>query len=175
MHCDYCDQEATLHLTQVVDGEIRKVHLCEQCAGEMGVDPEAALSVTDLLLNLGKEPMEPKPVRKSEGHRCPGCGLSRSQFKKSGRVGCGGCYSAFHAHVRPMISAMHHHEQHRGRVPVGAADEERAVVRYATAEAALAEAISEEHYEAAAQHRDEMERWSAILAPEEDGGADGSP
>ena len=163
MHCDYCDKEATLHLTQVVEGEIRKVHLCEDCAREMGVDPEAALSVTDLLLGLGKEPMSPKPVSRGGTHRCPTCGMTRSQFKKSGRLGCATCYDVFHAHLVPLIESMHHGTQHLGRVPDGVDDADRARVRIASAQAALSRAVADELFEEAANLRDELARWEAVL------------
>ena len=164
MHCDYCDQEATLHLTQVVEGEVRKVHLCEHCAQEMGVDPEAALSVTDLLLGLGKQPMEPKPLQRKTGHRCPGCGMTRSHFKKSGRLGCARCYEVFSASLRPVIESMHQGRQHMGKVPYGVPDSDRATVRTAALTEALARAVADERYEEAARIRDDLAHWEAVLA-----------
>ena len=171
MACDYCDKDATLHLTQVVEGEIRKVHLCEACAAEMGVDPEAALSVTDLLLNLGKEPMEPKAVRKESAQRCPDCGLTRSKFKKTGRMGCGTCYAIFHAHLKPIIESMHQSVQHLGRVPADATDAERAVVRTADLQVALDRSIADERYEEAVTLRDDLEHWQGLLTSETEAGA----
>ena len=39
MLCQNCHKnEATVHLTQIVDGKVAKFHLCEACAEKKGVD-----------------------------------------------------------------------------------------------------------------------------------------
>ena len=54
MLCDLCkNKEATVHLTQMVEGETKKIDLCESCAKEKGVDDPAGFSLADLLLGLG--------------------------------------------------------------------------------------------------------------------------
>ena len=41
MRCDVCQKnDATVYLTQIVEGKMQKVNLCEHCAKEKGVsDP----------------------------------------------------------------------------------------------------------------------------------------
>ena len=34
MQCDFCDKKATVFLTQLVEGEMKKMCLCEECAEE---------------------------------------------------------------------------------------------------------------------------------------------
>ena len=43
-----CENEATVHLTEIVEGQMKKIDLCEECAQEKGVtDPEGfALAVS---------------------------------------------------------------------------------------------------------------------------------
>ena len=42
MLCDICKKaEATVHLTQIVEGKMLKVDLCESCAKEKGVQEAA--------------------------------------------------------------------------------------------------------------------------------------
>ena len=54
MQCELCkEREATVHLTQVMDGAIKKLHLCEDCAAKSGVDVNGPLSISDILLGLG--------------------------------------------------------------------------------------------------------------------------
>ena len=39
MLCNVCEKnEAKVHLTQMVEGKIRKVDLCETCAKDKGID-----------------------------------------------------------------------------------------------------------------------------------------
>ena len=46
MKCQSCNEnEATVHLTQVVGGNIRKMHYCEACARKEGVALEAPTSI----------------------------------------------------------------------------------------------------------------------------------
>ena len=49
MKCDFCEKKATVFLTQLVEGQMRKVCLCDACAKERGVTDPTGFSLTDLL------------------------------------------------------------------------------------------------------------------------------
>ena len=54
MICEVCQQEnATVHLTQIISGKMQKIDLCEKCAKEKGVADPAGFSLADMLLGLG--------------------------------------------------------------------------------------------------------------------------
>ena len=54
MLCMICKQnDAKVHLTQIVSDKIQKVDLCEECAKTKGVNDPAGFSLADLLLGLG--------------------------------------------------------------------------------------------------------------------------
>ena len=54
MKCEVCHkEEATVHLTQVIDGEVKKLNLCQECAQKHRVDLNSPISITDILLGLG--------------------------------------------------------------------------------------------------------------------------
>ena len=54
MICDVCKtNEATVFLTQIVDGKMQKVNLCDSCSKEKGVDDPTGFALADLLLGLG--------------------------------------------------------------------------------------------------------------------------
>ncbi|HSH45438.1 MAG TPA: hypothetical protein VK966_06265 [Longimicrobiales bacterium] len=59
MLCDHCgENEAVIHLTQIVDNEMGTFHLCEACAAEKGLEPEpgsANFPLTDFLAQMGQE------------------------------------------------------------------------------------------------------------------------
>ena len=94
MLCDICkEKEATVHLTQMVEGKTKKIDLCEGCSKAKGVDDPAGFSLADLLLGLGaSQEMEESDATKE---KCPQCGFSQADFKKTGRLGCPACYDHF--------------------------------------------------------------------------------
>ena len=48
-----CDNEATVHLTEIIECKMKKVDLCEECAQEKGVTDPQGFALADLLLGLG--------------------------------------------------------------------------------------------------------------------------
>ena len=58
MQCQECGQnEAVVHLTQIVDNDVTTRHLCEACAAEKGIESGAGLpqgTVGDFLSTMGK-------------------------------------------------------------------------------------------------------------------------
>ena len=93
MVCDVCNANAaTVFLTQIVDGKMQKVNLCEACSKEKGVTDPTGFALADLLLGLGAA----QEIEKSSAvQRCPTCGFSQADFKKTGRLGCPTCYETF--------------------------------------------------------------------------------
>lgn len=44
MLCDNCgERDASVHLTTIVNNEVRQQHLCEKCAAERGVETTVAV------------------------------------------------------------------------------------------------------------------------------------
>lgn len=160
MKCELChDQEATIHLTQVVDGAVKKVHLCEACASQSGFDVHGPMSITDILLGLGthdQAPAKPVPV-KARDRSCPRCHLRRADFKKTGRLGCPDCYATFEDELEPLLRAMHRGEQHRGKVPVREQEHVQTTLKVDTLKTQLEEAVRAERYEEAAELRDAIQ------------------
>src|SRR5437763_1268704 len=87
MLCDICKQNvATVHLTQMVGGKTKKVDLCEACSKEKGVDDPTGFSLADLLLGLGAA-QEMAQAAAGTDLKCPTCGFTQADFKKTGRLG----------------------------------------------------------------------------------------
>ena len=54
MLCDVCKcNDAAVFLTQIVDGKMQKVNLCEGCSKEKGVQDPTGFALADLLLGIG--------------------------------------------------------------------------------------------------------------------------
>ncbi len=158
MKCEMCHtNEATVHLTQVVDGAVRKLHLCESCAAESGVDIQNPMSIADLFLGLGPAAAA---AREGDAGECPQCHLRRSDFKKTGRLGCPFCYEYYRDDLAPMLKAMHRGDRHIGKKPSGAEAASRNAAALAELRRKLEEAVAAERYEEAARFRDQIRRLS---------------
>jgi protein arginine kinase activator len=154
MLCEHCNErESTVHLTQVVDGSVKKLHLCEDCAKEAGFDLQGPVSITDILLGMGGE----EPVSAVAERSCPVCHLRRADFKKMGRLGCPACYDAFADEMVQLLKAVHRSEHHVGKVPSGASERVRTDTEIAALQKALDEAVAKENYEEAARLRDRIQ------------------
>lgn len=154
MFCDVCkSKEATVFLTQIVEGKMKKVNLCEGCSKEKGVNDPTGFALADLLLGLGAaQEIEKNP----SGVRCSVCGFSQGDFKKTGRLGCSACYDAFAEGLSGMLKNMHRGIVHTGKVPARLEVARRRAQQMAAYQAGLEKAILEEQFEEAAGLRDKI-------------------
>jgi protein arginine kinase activator len=161
MLCDICKKnEATIHLTQIVEGKMLKVDLCEICSKAKGIQETAGFSLADLLVGLGSaEEMKAE----SPGVRCPVCGFSQADFKKTGRLGCSACWEAFEAGLASLLKAMHKSDRHVGKVPGKAAHTIAISEKIQEFNRELEKAVSAEKYEEAAQIRDQIRELESKL------------
>lgn len=157
MLCDVCkENEATFHLTQVIDGKVQKVDLCEACAKAKGVTDSAGFSLADLVVGLGASKEIERAAPAGAGLQCPDCGFTQTDFKKAGRLGCPTCWTTFEQGLTTLLKTIHKSSEHVGKVPRCAAQAIQAGEKIETLEAALKQAIAEERYEEAAELRDRI-------------------
>jgi protein arginine kinase activator len=117
MKCDMCDNEATVFLTQIVDGKMTKANLCEKCSKEKGVTDPAGFQLADFLLGTGQQKKTRAAAVEDDTLACPACGFTRAHLKKIGRMGCPECYHTFADDLENMLRAMHKGTRHVGKVP----------------------------------------------------------
>ena len=155
MKCDACKEaEAKVHLTQIVNGVMQKVDLCEDCAKTKGVSDPAGFSLADLFLGLGQSEIFTTPPSTTE-LRCPSCGMTQNDFKKSGRLGCSRCYQVFAHALASLIKSMHKGTQHIGKHPTGQhVSKTSSEEHLTTLKQDLEKAIKTENFETAAELRD---------------------
>lgn len=163
MKCGMCGAaEATVHLTQVAEGKVRSVHLCEACARKNGINIENPMSLSDLFFGLGLTPASESGGTDSPGpgtaRACPSCGATLMDFKTSGRLGCPSCYSAFESELEGLIRQMHRGDRHVGRRPATGSGPDESTPRETVDELQrqLEQAVAEERYEDAARLRDRI-------------------
>lgn len=116
MKCDLCEQPATVHLTEIVDGVMTELHLCEECARKKSAQMEQQFGLSDLLAGMAEFGKPTKEVE-TTGLKCSNCGLTYTDFKKIGRLGCGSCYGTFRKYLTPLLKRIHGSSQHVGKVP----------------------------------------------------------
>lgn len=157
MKCESCQKrEATIHLTQVIDGNVNKLNLCQDCAQDSGIDLNSPISITDVLLGLGAQPVEKVEAIAGFDLSCSRCQMTRAEFKKSARLGCPECYNAFMGELSSLTKAMHHSGQHIGKIPARQGNAARITAQIAALQKDIATAIAKEHYEVAANLRDKI-------------------
>jgi protein arginine kinase activator len=162
MKCDFCDKKATVFLTQLVEGQMKKVCLCDSCAKERGVTDPTGFSMADLLLGglsagtaaatVGKK----SPSTPGGGRKCPTCGFTLDDLRRVRRFGCGDCYTTFSEEVAQMVRSLHKGTSHIGKVPAGLMAMQVLHQRLEELRARLDQAIASESYEEAAGIRDEI-------------------
>lgn len=159
MFCEACKtKDASVFLTQIIDGGMQKLNLCESCSVEKGIDDPAGFALADMLLGIGVAALEvAQEIKKSSVMiTCSSCGLSQSDFKKRGRLGCGACYETFAEDLSVILRTMHRDTMHRGKVPAKFAVTRAHRINVETLQATLEKAITEEQYEQAALLRDKL-------------------
>ena len=156
MLCNICKQnEATVHLTQIVQDKMQKVDLCEACSKEKGVSDPAGFSLADLLLGLGAS-QEIEQAAAGVELKCPACGFTQADFKKSGRLGCAECYGTFAEGLGALLKSMHKGTRHTGKAPMAQQQARDASAKLKQLQKRLDKAVSDEDYETAASLRDEI-------------------
>lgn len=159
MDCDKCGKPAKVHLTQLVGGQVKKVALCNECAGESGVTDPTGFALADMLLGpTGPAVAGSKSaaVTSPTGPACPTCGFSLEDLKRVRRFGCGDCYTAFRGEVNQMLRGMHKGVTHFGKVPDGLMEMQQRKLRLEELRGRLEKAVASENYEEAAGLRDEI-------------------
>ena len=169
MKCECCHEiEATIHLTQVIDGNIKKLNLCQSCAKENGIDLNSPISITDVLLGLGVQQSSLQMASEFD-LSCSRCQMTRSEFKKRARLGCPHCYNAFMGELNALTNAMHHSGQHVGKIPARQGNTARVTAQIGALQKDIAVAIAKEQYEVAANLRDKIKALKENFNSQENG------
>ena len=134
---------------------MQKVNLCGACSQEKGVEDPKSFALADLLLGLGAaEEIE----KGAPSQKCPVCGFTQSDFKKTGRLGCSVCYVTFAEGLGSLLKAMQKGTEHVGKLPQRASREIELGDRMKALNSDLEKAVKEENYETAASLRDQIKK-----------------
>lgn len=170
MLCDICKKNnATVHLTEIVDDQMTELHLCEECAKQKSVQMEQQFGLSDLLAGLAEFEKAPKKTEELS-LKCPNCSLTYAEFKKIGRLGCGECYSAFRKYLGPLLKRIHGSSQHVGKSPLKIASVKASKKKsdIVSLRESLQKAVESEAFEEAAKIRDKIRELERRQSDQED-------
>lgn len=155
--CNLCGtQEASIHLTEIVNNQMIEIHLCEVCAQEKGTDFKTHFNLTELLSGLTDTGKTSKPAEKRLAGKCPECSMTYEEFGKSGRLGCASCYDAFNKMLLPLIKRVQRSTHHVGKRPSRVSLETSQVQALQILQERLVKSVQMEAFEEAARLRDEI-------------------
>ena len=167
MLCTHCNKkEANFHYRQVNNGQAKELHLCADCARELGYlgansDP---FNFNSLLNQFFGIPSKVQPQISTL--QCDQCGMGYDEFRSTGLLGCGHCYDVFADAMEAMLGGIQPGTTHRGKIAGKNGEQLKRQNELKELKAQLQKAILEERYEQAATLRDKIKE----LESQKDGG-----
>jgi len=159
MKCDNCSKQATVHLTEIKNGKKLEKHLCEQCAAAAeGLPVKSHMPINELLTNFVMA--HSGMPAKEQALQCDHCGMTWSEFRQNGLLGCPNDYAAFEKELSPLLQRAHDGATHHvGKQPArrgGSGVPMKRHVDLAKLRRELQKAVEAEDYERAAKLRDQI-------------------
>ncbi len=152
--CAGCAKGKTVHLTQIVGDDVKKLDLCGDCPMAKEVTSVEAINIICEInpsIELGDS-----GIRSMEkGVACPNCGFTQDSFRESGRLGCPSCYDVFSTTIDAVLEKVHRGLSHKGKRPVKCAPA-MSLEEIAALKSELEEHVAREEYEKAAELRDRI-------------------
>ncbi len=165
MLCQNCKQKnATSHIYYVRNGIVRDMYLCDSCAKEY----KSTLTYDGDIFKMLSSFLNDNNGAFKETLKCDCCGTDFDAIRKTGKVGCGNCYSVFEKQLSATIARIHGKTAHVGKKPCDTevVVEENTEVKepkvnekeqiIAELKSKMAEAVVKEDFESAARLRDEI-------------------
>lgn len=171
--CEKCqNRPATLHFTEIINGQKNETHLCEECAKENSEfisesqDPFSFHHLLSGLLNFDQMISNNTAKKSTEAARCNTCGLTFGQFKKMGKFGCNDCYKYFESQLEPIFRRIHGNSRHSGKFPIRTGGKIKIRKEFNLLKTKLQEMVAAEEFEEAAKIRDEIKALELKLSDE---------
>lgn len=159
LECQNCKKECTIHLTQIINTQVKKIHMCATCPKAKKMESPTEFGLVDQLLGPKKnlESLTQPEIT------CQACSYTETEFKKTGRLGCPYCYDFFILPQMEILRNIHHDITHKGKEPRNQHKKEvRAHID--DLKKNLNKLIDTEDYESAAKLRDEINLLNKELA-----------
>ncbi|MEZ6046503.1 MAG: UvrB/UvrC motif-containing protein [Planctomycetaceae bacterium] len=167
--CSRCSKIATLHITEINEGKVDELHLCESCAKMYLNQPPSNLDEEFPAVEVEfNELMEEDDSEESlaEETSCPSCGITYKEFRSKGRLGCPQDYIVFKPQLLGLLDNIHNATQHTGKYPKRAPEASQKQFELIKLRNDLSEAVQAEDYEEAARLRDQINALQAEMSEE---------
>src|SRR3989442_1613805 len=116
MKCQSCSNQATVHLTDIVGGTKKEMHLCQDCAEKQQLIKQEELNLPAILQTLIGQHVGPLTDELAR-LTCPACGIRYMEFRNEGRLGCPYDYEVFRVALAPLLQRIHRADRHVGKAP----------------------------------------------------------
>ena len=123
MLCENCGKrEANVMYTQIINGDKKDMHLCEECSEKLGIGNmnfKMPISFSSFLGDFFDEfendtlLPELNPIKQLT---CDSCGMTFENFMNTGKFGCSNCYDVFESQIDPILKNIHGANKHVGRL-----------------------------------------------------------
>jgi len=170
MLCDKCKKnQAKIYYAEIIDGEKKEQHLCEDCAteytsfqiGTNNMNQELTLGslLSTILGNYYGNTTHETDHTEKELY-CDGCGMTYSEFMSVGKFGCAKCYDSFEKVLENSIKSIQGSDTHTGKKPKGFETKTEKLVKELSEidrlSIRLQDAIEKEEFEEAVKVRDKI-------------------
>src|SRR6266849_387387 len=116
MKCQSCSKPATVHLTDLVKGQKKELHLCQECAEQQQLLNQQELNLPAILQTLIGQHIG-QLTDELARLTCPVGGIKYMEFRAEGRLGCPHDYEVFGAGLEPLLQRIHRAGRHVGKAP----------------------------------------------------------
>jgi protein arginine kinase activator len=155
MICQVCKKnEATIHLTEIVNDKMVELHVCEGCAKEKSVELAPPMAFNDILSGLADFTGQIK--NETINVVCPYCKMTFEQFREKGRLGCAQCYDSFQDELAPLIKNVQGTTHHIGKRPADLDESKQIELEIKQLSNKLKQLVKDEEFEEAVQVRDKI-------------------
>lgn len=159
MTCQNCgNNEAEFHYNSNINGDIKALHLCSECASKLSGENQAIFPQVDYLHSILADLLGASRQKVSDARQCPLCHATENSIMRTGKVGCAQCYDTFIDLLTPYIKRIHGNTTHSGKAPSSAGPEIRLRREIERLRRELEAAVEAEEYENAAVLRDKIKK-----------------
>ncbi|MDG4657834.1 UvrB/UvrC motif-containing protein [Ectobacillus antri] len=175
MICQECQMRpATLHFTQIMNGEKTEIHVCDECAKQDKYSAffsgkNSSFSFHNLLAGLLNHEHaivnHHHKVADDTQQRCHHCHMTYEQFIQVGKFGCSHCYETFREQLQPILRKLHGgNNTHKGKFPERLEGNIRLKKELEQLKQLMTQHIQKEEFEKAAELRDRIREISKQLS-----------
>ena len=142
-----------MHLTDIIDGQKKELHLCEACAEQQQFIKQQEINLPAILQSLIGQHIGQLTDELSR-LTCPACGIKYMEFRAEGRLGCPHDYDVFRTGLEPLLKRIHRSSRHTGKQPRRSGALAGRQTEWIELRSQLRTAVDAEQYEEAARLRD---------------------